>query len=245
MSTDAKLVQAPTRASIPGWAVWLTHHWLAVFNVVWGVYVLTPWLAPIFMQVNLTHLGRLIYTIYSTQCHQLPERSYFLFGPQVMYTMSQIQAVWPHTDPATLRQFIGSAAYGFKVAWSDRMVSLYTTIWFMGLVFALTRRRLRPMSLWVAALLILPLALDGTTHMVSDMFGGIAQGFRYDNAWLATLTNHILPAWFYAGDALGSFNWGMRLISGVLGGIAIGWVALTALHISVQQTTDSQEFAGN
>jgi hypothetical protein len=43
--------------------------------------------------------------------------------------------------------------------------------------------------------------------------------------WLAQLTNAALPAAFYAGDALGSFNSIMRLLTGVIFGIGTVWFA--------------------
>lgn len=46
---------------------------------------------------------------------------------------------------------------------------------------------------------------------------------RFD--WLAAvLTGNLFPADFYAGDALGSFNSGMRLFSGLMFGIGVGWL---------------------
>ena len=76
-----------------------------------------------------------------------------------------------------------------------------------------------PISLWLLGLLMLPMFLDGVTHVISDS-SGITQGFRYDNIWLADLTGHIMPSSFYSGDAFGSFNSWMRLLSGGLFGIA-------------------------
>ncbi len=58
--------------------------------------------------------------------------------------------------------------------------------------------------------------------MISDFYG-IGQGFRDSNSWLAILTNNICPATFYAGDALGSFNSWMRLITGIPFGLGIVW----------------------
>ena len=60
-------------------------------------------------------------------------------------------------------------------------------------------------------------ALDVHGHFISDLVG-IGLGFRDSNAWLAVLTGNIFPAAFYAGDALGSFNSWMRLITGILFG---------------------------
>jgi hypothetical protein len=76
-------------------------------------------------------------------------------------------------------------------------------------------------------LLLLPMAIDGGTHFLSDLSAGVnfGHGFRDTNLWLAQLTNHALPTSFYAGDALGSFNSWMRIITGVLFGIASVWLA--------------------
>ena len=109
----------------------LSRHWLPVFSLLWGLYVGLPWLAPVLMKAGLTGAGNAIYLIYATQCHQLPQRSFFLFGPQAMYSLPEIQAAWQDIrDPLVLRQFAGSPQMGWKVAWSDRMVSMYTSIFF-------------------------------------------------------------------------------------------------------------------
>jgi hypothetical protein len=73
--------------------------------------------------------------------------------------------------------------------------------------------------------------MDGGTHAISDL-AGIGQGFRDTNVWLAMLTNNALPASFYAGDALGSFNSLMRFITGLLAGLAIGWIIFPYLFQS-------------
>ena len=210
---------------------WLSRHWLLAFIAIWGVFNLLPWLAPLFMKAGWETGGRAIYTIYTFLCHQLPQRSYFLFGQQPMYELNEVQAVWQNTNnPLMLRQFIGNPEMGWKVAWSDRMVSLYTGILLWAALLGPWRRRLPRLPLWGMVLLALPMVLDGGTHMVSDMVGGIGGGFRYGNAWLASLTNHAFPAGFYAGDGLGSFNSWMRLLSGLLFSLGAVWFVLPALE---------------
>ena len=71
--------------------------------------------------------------------------------------------------------------------------------------------------------------LNGTTHLFSDL-AGIGHGFRDANQWLAALTNASLPASFYTGDALGSFNSWARLITGILAGLGIVWLAFPNLE---------------
>ena len=104
----------------------LKRNWLGIFLVAYGAFVFLPFLAPVFMNWNLSVLGRATYLAYSFVCHQLPERSLFFFGPKLMYSVEEIQIAWQRTaDPLILRQFIGNPDMGWKVAWSDRMISMY------------------------------------------------------------------------------------------------------------------------
>lgn len=208
----------------------LTQHWLLWLALLFGIYVGLPWLAPIFMQLGWFKAGNVIYAVYSTQCHQLPQRSFFLFGPKAMYSLPEVQAAWQNTfNPLVLRRFVGNPDLGWKVAWSDRMVSLYTTIPLSALLYAALRKRLRPLPWWGFVLLGLPMVVDGGTHFVSDL-AGIGQGFRDSNAWLAALTGNAFAPLFYADDALGSFNSWMRLITGVLFGLGTAWFAFPYLE---------------
>ena len=225
MATQALALPTLKRSERLVW--WLAKHWLAVFNVVWGAFVIAPFLAPVFMQIGATGAGNGIYFFYQFFCHQLPERSFFLFGPKPMYSMQEIATVTHSIDPLVLRTFTGGPDWGWKVAYSDRMVSMYTGFWFAALIFGLVRRRVRPLPIWGFILFALPMAIDGGTHFLSDLQAGtnFGTGFRDANVWLAQLTNYAFPATFYAGDALGSFNSIMRLLTGVLFGIGLVWFA--------------------
>lgn len=109
---------------------------------------------------------------------------------------------------------------GWKVAWSDRMVSMYTSIVVGGLIYGLFRAKAKKIAFWVFALLALPIVLDGGTHILSDL-AGVGQGFRDTNLWLQILTHNAFSMSFYQGDALGSFNSWMRLITGILFGLGL------------------------
>jgi uncharacterized membrane protein len=115
------------------------------------------------------------------------------------------------------------------------MVSAYSSIPLAAALWWPLRRRLRPLPLWGFALLSLPMFVDGVTHLISDL-SGIDQGFRTANAWLATLTANRLPASFYVGNALGSFNSWMRLITGVLFGAGAVWFAIPYLDLSFRES---------
>jgi uncharacterized membrane protein len=200
-----------------------TSKWFLAFVVVYGLWVWMPFLAPLFARLGLNGPANAIYFVYSFFCHQLPERSYFLFGSQVSYSLAEIQAVWIDTvNPLLLRKFTGTAAMGWKVAWSDRMVSFYGGVWLFALLWLPLRRRLKSLPWWGLVLFLLPLTVDGMTHFFSDL-AGIGQGFRDSNLWLANLTGYDFPASFYNGDALGSFNAWMRIVTGSLAALGLVW----------------------
>lgn len=219
-------ISSPNTLTFYSFGNWISKHWFEIFLTIYGIWVIIPWFAPVMMNLGWTSLGDTIYFIYSFFCHQLPQRSFFLFGEQSMYSLSQIQAVWQSTsDPMILRQFVGNSTMGWKVAWSDRMISFYTSIWVFGVFFYWFRNKLKAISLWTALLLLLPIILDGGTHTISD-FAGIGNGFRDTNVWLAQLTNNSFSQNFYSGDGLGSFNSWARWITGTFAGFAIIWLAL-------------------
>lgn len=210
--------------------LFLYDNWLLVVSAFFTVLVSLPFLAPIFMKFNLMVPARIIYSLYSFLCHQLPQRSYFLFGKQLTYSLSEIKSVWSDTNnPLILRQFIGSHELGWKVAWSDRMVAIN-----FGLVFILWFRYFRKnfsrLLSWRNLLLIaFPMAVDGFTHLFSD-FAGLGLGFRDSNQWLAAITNNAFSPTFYSGDGWGSFNSIARLATGFIFGAGIVWLVIPSIN---------------
>ncbi|MCJ7723390.1 MAG: DUF2085 domain-containing protein [Anaerolineales bacterium] len=221
----------------------LAGKWIVFFGIVFGIYTALPFLAPLFMHLGWKPVGNAIYFIYSFLCHQLPERSFFLFGQKLTYSLPDIQAAWQTTiHPMVLRQFIGNPQMGWKVAWSDRMVSMFTAILIFGLSWWPLRRRLKPLPLWGLVLLVLPMVMDGTTHFISDL-AGIGNGFRDTNFWLVNMTQNSFPSTFYAGDAWGSFNSIMRLLSGILFGLGIVWFGFPYLNASINDEAYERQAA--
>lgn len=235
-SASPLLVRTPALAS----AIRRRRVGYAVLMIALGLYAGLPWLAPVFMELGWESLGRIVYLVYSTQCHQLANRSYFLFGPEWMVSPDALAAAGAEPSMLGLRAFLGSPAIGWKVAWSDRMVSMYTSAFLFVLVSPLTSRFRRPLSLGGFFLMILPLAVDGTTHFLSDL-EGFGLGFRDSNAWLVTLTNGRLPAGFYAGDAWGSFNAMARLATGILFGVGAAWTLAPRLLPDIEGLLPSGE----
>lgn len=229
LTTHSAQGHQPRRSLLERLLFQLTRRWWLIVMCAATIFIGLPWLAPVFMQTGWTGAGRAIYLLYATQCHQLPQRSFFLFGPQLMYTLPEIQAAWFATDDAQiLRQFVGNPEMGWKVAWSDRMVALYTSAFVGALVCWPLRTRLRRLPVRIFILLGLPMVLDGATHALSDYIGLVGD-FRATNGWLMMLTNSALPPAFYAGDALGSFNSWMRLLTGILFGVSAAWLVSSHL----------------
>jgi uncharacterized membrane protein len=201
--------------------IFLNKYWFLVFSLSYGMFVGLPFIAPVLMELGLAKAANVIYTIYSFLCHQFPQRSFFFFGEKFMYSLAEVQDAWQVTiNPLVLRRFLGNPEMGWKVAWSDRMISMYTSILLVSWIWYPFRKRLANFPIWGFFIFLIPMALDGTTHMISD-FAGIGQGFRDHNVWLAEITNYqFLPA-FYSGDGIGSFNSWMRLVSGLSFGIGV------------------------
>jgi uncharacterized membrane protein len=149
----------------------LAHHWLLYANLFLFVFSGLPFLAPI-----LTHYGyeapvRLIYTVYSFTCHQLAYRTWFLFGAQPSYTVAQLQQYLHVSNSASdvffWRDLLGNAQLGYKMAYCERDAAIYSSMLVAGLLYALLRRRIRPLDLkWYLVLAVLPMALDGGTQLV-------------------------------------------------------------------------------
>jgi len=211
-------------------AYWILRNWLVLFLMFFGLFNLLPFLAPIMAKLGFDFLADIIYLLYTPLCHQMAHRSFFLFGDQLMYRPEQLPlelTAGLTGNMLEMKQFVGNETIGWKVAWSDRMVYMYGAVWIFAAIYAPMSRRykIKHLSIRSFVLLMLPMAVDGVSHVLSDAsIGGLIAGFRYTNEWLADLTINAFPAWFYAGDALGSFNSWMRLISGLGFGVAIVWM---------------------
>jgi uncharacterized membrane protein len=60
-------------------------HWILMVGLFLGLYAGLPLLAPILLVSGRSGSANLIYSAYRFACHQLPSRSYFIFGHQVAY----------------------------------------------------------------------------------------------------------------------------------------------------------------
>jgi uncharacterized membrane protein len=190
-------------AAVDRLAARLARHWLALFNTIVAVFVLLPFLAPLFMHVGLELPARAIYLVYQPTCHQLPERSFFLFGPQGAYSVAELEAADAIPPGTSLPQrgmlrYVGNPEIGYKVAICERDVAIYGSILFGGLLYGVARgffarrgRRVPKLPVKVYLILLMPMVVDGVTQLM---------GLRES-------------------------TWQLRIVTGMLVGLATVWLA--------------------
>lgn len=217
-STDGAQIQrsqGSTRATRVGDRIvlFIARHWLAMANLALFTFIAIPFLAPVFMRVGMTGAARVLYTIYIPTCHQLPDRSYFLFGEQTVYTLGELETagVVPNTSILQRRRYIGDETLGYKVAICERDIAIYGSMVVGGLVFAVLRKRRRipRLPIGIYLLFLLPIALDG----FSQLFG------------------------------LRTSNWFLRTVTGSLFGLATIWLAYPYVQESmddIELTTEQR-----
>jgi uncharacterized membrane protein len=190
-------------------SLWLSRHYLALFNILIFIYVGLPFLAPAFMKVRATLPAGVIYRAYSFVCHQFAFRSWFLFGEQIVYPRAeaQIPGLLSYQqatglngyDLLSARAFIGNTQLGYKVALCERDVAIYAGILLFGILFAILRQKLKAIH-WVVWILIgiIPIGLDGFSQLISQPPLSMIP-LRESTPFLRTLTGllfGLLTAWF-------------------------------------------------
>ncbi|MDX1615752.1 MAG: DUF2085 domain-containing protein [Candidatus Promineifilaceae bacterium] len=229
-----------------------SRHWLAVFNAAAFLYVGLPILAPVLMNAGATAPAQVIYTIYSPLCHQMTQRSFFLFGEQPAYPRAlagteltpieayiddipEFQGIDPDNWPAffaAARDFVGNEQLGYKMALCERDIGIYGFVLVGGLLYGMWRKRfnIKPLPLWAFVVFGMgPIALDGFTQLFSYWFAlpsGEASGI------LATLQN-IFP--------LRESTPTMRALTGAWFGLALVWLAYPHVNAGMERTADNLE----
>ncbi|MBN1874512.1 MAG: DUF2085 domain-containing protein [Anaerolineae bacterium] len=155
-------------------ALWFSQHWVAVFNTIVGLFVGGALLAPILMYFGATGAGQLLHDFYSPHCHQYPFRSWFLFGPQASYRLTEPLSI---VEMNKLSSFVGNADVGYKTALCQRDIAIYSTMVFTGIAYGLLRRKytIPPLSIWAYIVFgILPMLIDGGSQWISYVIWTIA-----------------------------------------------------------------------
>lgn len=169
--TTAELAQiAPWRRSLDRRLIggiervvrFAVEHWLFVANSALFLFITLPVLAPIFMKLGWTGPANVIYFVYAATCHQWPFRAYFLFGPEWTYSFETIQRI---AGSAGVYTFVGNEAMGYKVAFCQRDVAIYLSMFLAGVLYAPIRSRVPILDWRLYVLFCLPMALDGFTQL--------------------------------------------------------------------------------
>jgi uncharacterized membrane protein len=197
--------EANTWTRADSFSLWISRHYLAVFNIIVLVFVGLPFLAPVLMKVGADGPARVIYSAYRLTCHQLAFRSWFLFGEQPVYPrvaaavagLASFQQATGLSEGDTLAEhlaaqnFTGSPEIGYKVAICERDVAIYGGILVFGLLFALTGRKIPPLPWYLWILIgILPIAVDGVSQLLSQPPLGFIL-YRESTPFLRTLTGFL------------------------------------------------------
>jgi len=137
----------------------VVRHWLAVLNLALGVFLAGALAAPMLAAVGWHAAADGLYAAYHLTCHQWAFRSFFLFGPQAVYSQQQLTDMG--NDPFRV---VGGQGMGWKMAFCERDLAIYVGLVVVGLLYA-RRRDVRPCGFGVYGVLILPMALDGFTQL--------------------------------------------------------------------------------
>jgi uncharacterized membrane protein len=192
-----------------GFSLWLSRHYLAIFNIFVFLYVGLPFLAPILMKIGATTPAGWIYRAYGSVCHQFAFRSFFLFGEQPVYPRVEagVKGLIPYQQATGLnesdlwaaRGYRGNNQVGYKVALCERDVAIYGGILLFGLLFVSLRRRVKSLH-WIIWIIIglVPIGLDGVSQLISQPPLSLI-AFRESTPLLRIITGFLFgftTAWF-------------------------------------------------
>src|SRR5512139_453182 len=187
---------------------WISRHYLALINFFMLLYFGLAMLAPVLMEAGATGPADVLYSIYKPLCHQFGFRSFFLFGEQLFYplkeagipntlTFDEVTGFEDLENPAAYsrlqaREYTGNKTVGYKMALCERDIAIYTGIFLFGLVFAATKRRIKPLH-WMGWVILglAPIALDGFSQLFSQMNWSLLASllpYRESTPWLRLLT---------------------------------------------------------
>ena len=121
----------------------------------------------------------LIYKYYRVMCHQMPQRCYFLFGPQSYYPLTAPEgsgmlsiedAIGYVPGFSDGRAFYGTPEMGYKMAICERDTAIYLAMALFCLIFAFSGKHIiTPRPLLLLLFGAGPIALDGCTQMLSHI----------------------------------------------------------------------------
>lgn len=216
-----RLKQGSEITKTDNFSLWLSKYYMLLVNIIIFIYIGLPFLAPVLMKNNMEAPAKVIYTVYSSVCHQLAYRSWFLFGEQVFYPkeLAHVDNMKPYenyfgadsSDLSESRQFLGNAVMGYKVAICERDVAIYGSMLLFGLIFMLSGRKIKsiPWYIWILVGMV-PMGFDGGSQLLS-----VVQTF--------------FPKWALARESTPF----LRSITGLLFGTMTAWYVFPIIEESM------------
>jgi uncharacterized membrane protein len=203
--------------------IWFSNYYLYLILGFLFFYSFLPILAPVLMKNGIIFPARVIYWIYSFFCHQLPFRSWFLFGNQQYYPLARAGILGIRSfesifhpgllDFEELKLIVGNSYVGYKIAMCQRDMAMYLSLFVFGLYFAAKNKKIKriPFRIWLIVGVI-PLVIDGLTQLL----GGLSFPF------LEIFVRESTPI--------------LRTITGSLFGFFTGWFVFPSLESMVNKT---------
>ncbi len=200
-----------------------------IFAFVFILHIALALLPAVLMNRGMERPAGWVYKYFRILCHQMPQRSWFLFGKQAWYPavvpegsdmLSFTGASGSTMDFLAGRNFYGTPEMGYKMAICQRDTAIYAAMAVFCVIFSLSGCRI-PRPRWVLPFVIgvLPVAADGITQLLGNA----------------------LPAVFPYRESTPL----LRTVTGALFGFCLCWYLLPALEESLRQDqkTDHNEQA--
>jgi uncharacterized membrane protein len=222
--------------------LWFSRRWVILLSTLSLLYAGIPFLAPVAIETGHPSVAVAIYRIYSPLCHQFAFRSWFLYGDQIAYPRENagvaggsfedyasqdhfFDGIDIHTLDEDLiyaaKQFVGNEEMGWKVAFCERDVAIYSTIALSGFLFMILKWagvKVPYLPFWVYVLIALvPMGIDGGSQFLANPpFNGFGLAFypiRESTPFL-------------------------RVLTGALFGLGNAWLAIPYIDDSMKETEE-------
>ncbi len=178
--------------------------WLTAITIITAIYAGLAFAAPVLMKLELYEIGSRVYRLYWPLCHQFAHRSWFLFGHELSYQVSQFHYLTGIDPYATTglwqsKHWLGKDELGWKVALCQRDVAIYGGILATGTIYrVLCSQGVTITSApWLIYLIIglFPIGLDGFSQLLSQPPYTLSfLNFRESTPTLRSLTGFLFGA---------------------------------------------------
>lgn len=145
-------------------------------RIIAGVYVVIAGLNTMLFLPAITYklgfgwLSKQMYNVLGFLCHQMPQRSFFLFGEQFMYSQNELLKVMNWNNMFTVNiqnRYTCSDSLGCKFGVCSRCTGLYTGMAAGSVTGWMIHKKNIP--LWIFGILLVPMAIDGGVQLIASL----------------------------------------------------------------------------